>query len=544
MVVKRRPSFRLTRLTQSSNLSRMNARAWRFLLTLLLAIAPVCLHAGGSPQEDIPLDSWVYDAVFELSTQGHFTKLLLHTRPYTRGEVAAGIAELSDSGASLDPATRFLVERLRSEFAEELAPGDSAGTTPSADDVRLGAGPNARVDQFRHGYAKNRIGLDAIGSFATGDHIAARTRVRFDSDGRQDTQFHGEYWKEKFTAGVDQAVVTGQFGRFRLVFGREFWRWGRSPVDAMLISDNSPPFDGLRLSYRGRNWAFCFHTTMLDPMGTDPSDPDEPFGIANRYLVGHRFDWRPLHNLEVAVSEVMVYGGVNRPWALNYLNPILPYYWEQLNNDINDNPLWNLELSWRPRPGLEFYGEWVIDDFQIDFISEPQQIGLLGGLAWSPATLERRLFINTEYERINTFVYGQGRSWNLYVHDRDYTGQAIGIGSNLGTDADRITVRPRYHVSSTLDLTALAEYVRRGENRIDTPQAGLVPKGVEFPSGVVERRLTAGLGGHAQMGAHVVLDFSTGYEKIRNVANAAGSDRQGPFVRVRLWSLWWRTFGV
>jgi len=166
-------------------------------------------------------------------------------------------------------------------------------------------------------------------------------------------------------------------------------------------------------------------------------------GVSNRYLVGHRLDWRPRGNLELAFSEVMLYGGVNRPWEWNYLNPLLPYYWEQLDSGINDNPLWNLEFSWRPRRDLELYGELMLDDFQIDFKSEAQQIGFSSGVAWS-GLADGRLFINMEYERINTYVYGQDYPHNRYQHFRDSIRQeAIGIGSNLGTDADRITFQAK-----------------------------------------------------------------------------------------------------
>ena len=511
------------------------------ILGLVLSAARPVLGAG-SKSEDIPLDSWVYDAVFELSSGGEFSALLLHTRPYTRGEVADGLSSILADEPQLTAGRRFLVERLKKEFAEELYAGE---TTSGGDHeyVRLGAGPTARVDQFRQGYAKNRAGFDAVGSFGVGEGFSSRVRVRFDSDGRQDTQFHGVYWPRdslagmRFTAWVEQAVTSFRHRRFRAAFGREYWRWGRSPVDVLLLSDHSPPFDGLRVGFRASKWSYAFHATALDRMMTAQ-------GVSNRYLVAHRLNWRPRRNLELAFSEVMVYGGVNRPWEWNYLNPILPYYWEQLNNGINDNPLWNLEFSWRPRRGIEFYGEFMVDDFQVDFKSEPQQVGFSSGLAWSGLAASR-LFINMEYERVNTLVYGQDYPHNRYVHFSDFLHQeAIGIGSDLGTDADRITFRPRWHQSAFLDFTGLLEVVRNGEDRIDYPQSTPEPKGVKFPSGVVQNRLTAGLGGHLQAGGNLILDVSTGYQHVTNAGNKPGVDLAGVFFRARLVALIWKTYGV
>ncbi len=505
------------------------------LAVVFLFIATIAL-AGGSYNEDVPTDSWVYNAVFELSSRGAFGDLLLHTRPYSRGDVADGLRAIVTRDSVLTTGEWILVEKLRREFAEELSL-EKGLRSDTSQYVRLGGGPTARSDQSRHVYAKNRAGLDAIGSFGVGRTFAARMRVRFDTDGRQDTQFHGEYWKQKFTAWVEQAVMTLRYRRVRVAFGREYWRWGRSPNDAMLISDHAPPFDGLRVAYRAPTWAFSFYATMLDSMRVVS-------GSANRYLVGHRFDWRPRHNLELAVSEVIVYGGVGRPWGWIYLNPVLPYYWEQLNGPhTNDNPLWNLEISWRPRRWLELYGEWMIDDFQIDFASEPQQIGVLAGVVWSGGP-GGRLSVNAEYERINTFVYGQALPYNRYFHDYDLNNRPIGIGSNLGTDADRLTVRPLWHQSRLLDLRAALEYVRHGVNQIDSVQEVAVPKGLQFPSGVVDRHLTIGVGGRFQAGGNLVFDVLAGYEHRTNIGNQRGVDQQGGFLQLRFVALMWKTFGV
>jgi|GEM_PF-636770 len=518
-------------------MQRPRIRASWLVWTIVVWMPPVA-HSGGNRLEDIPLDSWVYDAVFELSTLGHFGELLLHTRPYTRGDVAEAIAELPDGAEALTPGEAILWNRLQDEFHEELAAAEHE-EIQSPQRVRLGAGPTARADHTEDGYSKNRVGFDVTAAFTDTKHLAARTRLRMDSDGRFGTQFGGQYWRNKFTAWiVDQAVISARFGRLAISFGRESWRWGRSPRDAMLMSDHSPPFDGLRVVYHGGRWGYAFHTTRLDGMTTNEEGP------VNRYLSAHRVNWRPHTRLELALSEVIVFGGPGRHWDWYYLNPLLPYYWEQLNQGQDDNPLWNIEVSWRAMSGLELYGEWMIDDFQIDFVTEPHQFGVLTGVAWWPRPCDNRLLINAEYQRINTFVYGQNRPWNRYLHYYDFDGNAIGIGSNLGTDADRISIRPRWHQSGLFDFVGMFEYVRRGADRLTTPQQSGVPLDVPFPSGTVERTLSCGLGVHAQQGAHIIVDLLAGYETVDNVGNMAGRGRSGPFVHFKLASLWWATLGI
>lgn len=512
------------------------------LPALLLSAAPAI--GAGSRVEDIPVDSWIYDALFELSAHTPLPELLLHTRPLARGEVADALARLNGEREALTPGAAIVYNRLRQEFAEELAAADPIRGEHR---LRLGGGPTARADQFRHGLAENRIGVDLIPAFTVAEAIAVRLRIRFDSDARSDSQFHGKHWKDNFSAWVEQSVLTARWKRLTVAFGREYWRWGPSPHDAMLMSDHSPPFNGLRLQYRAGNWSYAFHATPLDQMFVFASDYAEGSfteGLADRYLVAHRLNWKPWPNLEVAASEVMVFGGFDRRFEWNYLNPFLPYYWEQLNESANDNPLWNLELSWRARPGLRLYGEWLIDDFQIDFESEPQQIGVLIGGLWSPAPLRGRLSLNAEYQRINTYVYGQGQPWNRYFHHRDNDGAVIGIGSNLGTDADRISIQPLCHLSPRLDLRGDFHYIRRGANRISDPQKSGVPKGTPFPSGTVEREWRLAIGPRWQQGGHLVAWALVGYDDIDNVGHVDGARRSGWFVQLRVNALWWKTFGV
>jgi len=518
-------------------------RWWTILTFIAIALqsGPQTL-AHGARGEDVSVESWIYDALTELSVHGQTHDLLLHTRPLSRGEIADAVREYRTAQSEISAGAEIILQRLEDEFREELAPSIERDHS-----VRLGIGPTARSDQFHHRVARNRVGFDAIGSITVSDALTSRVRVRFDSDGRHDSQFHGKYWKENFTAWVEQAVTVVRWKRFTGAFGREYWRWGRSTNDAMLMSENSPPFNGLRLQYRARNWSYDFHATVLDQMNVSSQDYAGgigPAGVADRYLVAHRFNWRPRHNLEFAASEVLVFGGFERPFQWNYLNPILPYYWEQLNDNSDDNPLWNFELSWRIRDGLLLYGEWMLDDFQIDFTSEPQQIGVLLGGTWVPNLADGRLTLNAEYQRINTFVYGQGKPWNRYFHHRDMSGKVIGIGSNLGTDADRFTFAPLYHLNEFLDITSRLDYVRRGENDISDPQNSGVPKGIPFPSGVVESELRLSAGTSVRWRGNVVADATLGYYRVTNLDHVMEHSADGVYFQFRLKALWWKTFGV
>jgi hypothetical protein len=69
----------------------------------------------------------------------------------------------------------------------------------------------------------------------------------------------------------------------------------------------------------------------------------------------------------------------------------------------------------------------------------------------------------------------------------------------------------RYHVSTSCDLEFEFQYNRRGEGRIEQHQSAAVPKGVKFPSGIVEKspslQLAAELFHSQLLQGHVAFNY-------------------------------------
>jgi len=506
----------------------------RIIGVLLLLVLNVPGMARAAIDEDIPLESWIYRAVGELAggmgTSG--PRFMLHTQPYTRGQVAEYLQALAPDTSNLDPGQLILYRRLWAELhhdAEELPrPAGSESV------LRLGIQPYVLADHVQQRDGLNRAGGYVHGSFGQPGRWIVYSRVRFDSDARHDSRFRGVRWKDNLTANVDNAYLKFHIGNWSLFWGRNWLKFGRSANDGLLLSGYSPPMDQVRLTYQRSGFHSLYFFAMLDDLY------DRSAGrLARRYLAGHRLAARPWKFLELAVSEVIVFGGVDRPAEWYYLNPFIPYYWEQLNEDHDDNPLWNLEWSLNFARGWEFYGELLIDDFQIDFISEPQQLGILVGLqATAPLGLARSHH-TLEYSRVNTTVYGQNESQNRYYYRRDINGRVISLGSRYGPDAERLTYRATYHTVDWLDLLAAVERRRRGARDIEDVQSSGVPHGVPFPSGVVDRRWELAIGFALQYKNIVFADVIGGWSHRCNENNILGRDDDllfaDGFVQCNLW---------
>jgi hypothetical protein len=320
----------------------------------------------------------------------------------------------------------------------------------------------------------HRVGITAESWVNPTPDLQVHIRARVENHGELYSQFDGRKWKSRITGWLDNAALyfcrNGVFGSV----GRSYHIWGPEQRDALLISDNSPAFDRIWLGYEHSAFRFDYIIARLDDFHQGDS-------TLVRYFSAHRLSFRKAGVFELGLSEVALYGGYNRPMEWRYLNPFLPYYWEQYNRGSDDNMFLGLDVAiyWPKRSRI--FGELMIDDFQIDFKSEPHQVGYkLGVDALEPLGL-KRLFTKVSYTRVNTTVYGQNKLQNLYLN----YGEPIGYFG--GNDQDRLLGLLRYHVSQSCDLELEIQYNRRGEGRIEQHQASAVPKGVKFPSGIVEK---------------------------------------------------------
>lgn len=330
--------------------------------------------------------------------------------------------------------------------------------------------------------AVHRAGFNSEAWLNISSHAQVYIRARFENRGELLSQFNGRRWKEKFTGWFDNAALYWQKNGFFGSIGRSYILWGPEQRDALLFSSNSPAFNRIWLGYQREHWRFDYIISRLDDVRHTPDS------TLVRYFSAHRLSFRKPGWFEFGISEVALYGGVDRPLEWHYLNPFIPYYWEQWNRRTDDNIFFGLDfvIYWPERSRI--FGEVMIDDFQIDFESEPHQVGYKLGIdALEPFGL-CRLFTKLSYTRVNTTVYGQNQPQNLWLH----FGEPIGYFG--GNDQDRVLALFRYHLNQIVDLELELQYNRRGEGRIEQHIKTGVPFEDKFPTGVVEKAPSAKLG--------------------------------------------------
>ena len=501
--------------------------AW--IIVLLLHGMVHTAHAGLG-DEPLATDHWAYEVIDELYAAGIWGSWPIGTRPWYRGDIAARVTEISDR-IDFDDAHAWLISKLQSEFADDMLPEERKGDF----ETRLGGEVAGQAEFDPHEDALWRGRLQGYMGIGTGPWWV-RIRGDIDSHGDRDPTFFGKPWQDKLTGTMDVAFFSLRWKGLALLLGRDYLRWGSGAHDVLLLNDRQPPYDMARFSYHHTYFDFSYFVTGLDSAFAVPAD-DSIYSTAHvkRYFAGHRLEVRPLRGLEVAVSEVVVWGGVSRQLEAYYLNPFLPYYWEQLNADRDDNPLWSFDASYLIPGGPLLYGEFLIDDFQIDFKSEPHQVGwLLGSQLVSPGGTSGEL----RHFRLDPHRAGGLRA-AAAVQSLHQSPRGHGLGYRATTPS-AVYLRWRQHVSQPFDLSGRFVYVGKGDRRPETPQTDGVPRGA-FPSGIVEQTTEGALDFFYYPTAHVHVRLDLGYRWQANADHIEGLDRNGGFVSLSVALMGWHT---
>lgn len=299
--------------------------------------------------------------------------------------------------------------------------------------------------------------------------IVSRGEI-YEKAGRS-ASFRTRPWVKGFRADFNQAYLDLKFKGLRICLGRRGIFWSTARFGALALSDNSPPFDMIMLELDlpgGIKLAAL--SAMLDEMWNDQRERY----LARRFLSAHKASWSPTDRLEIGVGEVVLYGGDVRYPSPGYLNPLIPYYATQFNSNLDDNVMFDFDLSAIPVDGLRVYGELLIDDLQYRG-SGPNALAFTAGF-YKAGDLD----ISLEYTRANRWVYTHRVTECQYIHFGSI------IGDPIGPDGDRVTVEISRFMGPRTWAGLRLSYARKGEATVEDRFVGEHP--TSFPSGVVERR--------------------------------------------------------
>jgi len=473
------------------------------------------LAAGEALAAFLPLDHWAYRDLDALQVRGYQVVPAATLKPYTRAQIARGVARIAADSTEKTPYERQMIGRLMAEFAPDLEPDADRQGTVSRRDWWVMADVNPRVvvqknplrlDQPRPYRlpAAEPVPKDRLRSINTLDlafrvapGLTTGQRLEMDSDGRADNNYRGgdQSYTFGYTAQVDEAYVLYEMRWGSVAFGRIPLRWGPGRQGNLMLSENAPAVDMLLVNANVRWLHVAAFTGQLDSRA--PTLDTE----IRRYLAGRRLSLTPFSWLEVGLAEAMLYGGPDQSLSLAWSNPVNFFYSEEVNSyGAQNNGTAAFDIALRPLRGVETYGEFLIDDWSFDNQS-PDRYALTVGGRWERPFGWDRFGLGAEYTRLTRWLYNNA---NLTPYLRFTHRQAV-LGHHLGPDGDALFLTgswespPWFVPDRGFLLTGLLTHRRQGETRftsrypVDYPGTNFGYSSEPFPFGVVETTTTAEL---------------------------------------------------
>ncbi|MGB2272194.1 MAG: capsule assembly Wzi family protein, partial [Pseudomonadales bacterium] len=201
-------------------------------------------------------------------------------------------------------------------------------------------------------YVKHAFAQQTGGAFRFNSRIAAASEVNvlkhFSSEQFEQTELktsvdwmgnrlavhlEGAYVEDPLdgkTWRADGSYISYSLGNWAVNIGAIHRWWGPGWHSSLTLSNNARPMPGLSLQ-RNQSDAFHFKTPLLSWLSwlgpwqftSMANRLESSRHVPNAYFLGARFSFKPLNNLEVALSRTAQWGGEGRPQSLSSLKDLI-----------------------------------------------------------------------------------------------------------------------------------------------------------------------------------------------------------------------------
>ena len=166
-----------------------------------------------------------------------------------------------------------------------------------------------------------------------------------------------------FSAGeTDLSGISYENNWMIIQFGRGRQSWGTGNDIQLALSEQSNAYDYGMLDLNFNKLRTRYFHGYLE---TDSSN-------VNRYITGRGLEWNNHKNLLIALSEIIIYSGVNRPIDFSYFNPMSTHLEIELNDRQNNlgadngNGVWQLSFDYLLKGNIRITGNYLFDEFILD----------------------------------------------------------------------------------------------------------------------------------------------------------------------------------
>lgn len=470
----------------------------------------------------LSVDHWSYRYIDLLQERGRLKDLPWSIRPLNRYDVARALARLGEE--NLDVAERAWFQLLQREFRVELDQLDETATT------RIGASASSdfSVDDKKTDFdGRTDISVEHVMP-----HFTMSARGRIDGSLIDDTTYDGRH-SRYVGARMEDAVGFFHTRHLFAYIGRFSESWGPFENRSLILSSHPYSYDKIGLGFRSTRIAFHSFVAQLDDIAG-----------ARRFITAHRLDIRLPREIQLGLSETVIYGNPGQHIDFAYLNPFTLFADAQLNDKKEANENISIDAVWPTRRIITRF-QFLIDDFILDGPGDPPPNTKTSPhrLGWAGSVTLHDVGINQSrveifYSRLGTHTYNvkSKRPWQSYT----YRDRGLGWPYN---DGDQVTLSLTYlGVSSWLFETEWS-YRRQGQRRLlsnDFDDSTFV-KSPTYPSGVVQKTLASAWRAVYQPNYFFDVRAAVMFNLIRNKNHVTGRSKEIAAQLTVRYS-WWHPF--
>jgi hypothetical protein len=471
--------------------------------------------------ENVPVSNQVYEFLDRLGVRGVLPLVSATMVPMSRSEVAGLLARAGERRADLSEAELGYLEKFRREFAWELgldrAPdGENPETSPAAGssadvlpDYRpaglLNGSPASEFFSGREKYLYHHADsaatayLEFIGSLehrrAGGDSYDA-AHASFETHGfrargtvKEKLGYfaqvvNGTLYGDRDFALSDprlrtnvkfndlnspyfdfaEAYLRADLSWFNLEFGREFVRLGTGYSDRLILSDNAPALDMVKIDarYGSVRYTFLHGSVLMEPGWFEWLPAGDPMREVNKYVAVHRLECSLFGWMNAAFSEAVVYHRTAPEFA--YLNPLIFLKSAEHSLRDRDNTMMAFDLEIFPAGGYKAFGALLVDDVDFSKLGTGwwgNEFGWQGGVYAAGVAGIPDVDAHVEYTRIEPYVYSNRLAGNAFTNGE------FGMGHALQPNSDEWLLRIVARPAATLRGSVGFRRVRHGANIVD-----------------------------------------------------------------------------
>lgn len=492
-------------------------------------------------QQTIPTYHWAYDYLDYLQLRGFLKELNSIQKPYTTSQVEQSLERLNEEvltgKVKLTSQDRWILDYLNKEFGKKFS------DTEKDMRLRLGMWADETV-QFHENETQPYTQLRSRVGLQFKENFYFYNGMLLDQFLYNDPEYTGNKWRG-FAGYAEQGYIRYKNSFLNITFGRDFLKWGSGKTGRLLFSDNMRPLDLFAVTLNYKAISMTAIAANLDQWSlADSLVQKHHVATANRYLSVHRMTLNLPGNLNVGFTELLLYGGPHSTWELKYHNPLLYFHGELLNHGgYNGNGMLYLDMDWHPWKNWKFYGELLIDDYQLEETVpgdlEPNEVGVILGFQKSGFPGVSGMTVGAEFVRVTNRTYNSNLDWEKYVH---YNRP---IGYYLGNNFDQWHFTADYWFPKKIKFGLAFDYIQKGEGAVldqwDEPwRAFTVAQGYDepFPYGIVESSFITTMNLRWHVKANLFVDVGYRYQDIENVEHQTGINQSAWETNIKLhWNI-------